>query len=254
MISVFLPVEDYYLNYESKVENSFVNAIAPQKKFVPPPTKSPDCSCSHPRRSPSKASAYLPASPPSYPEESSQSLHAKKRISPPPHFYPRQKKTPLYAPASPPANAPTRHSTPPLPPHKEAYPSTSTIHPQTAPIPLPLIPFKTNKTSEETTRLSTHRQIPPFPECVLPIYEPIPSPPSAPPKTTLRQVAPKTYCRSSLRPTVGRRDDLPWIPFYPSREPPPKPPRRSKNQAPQEAPVATRRDWSRYLEIPAIAP
>ena len=83
MISVFLLVEDYYLNYESKVENSFVNAIAPQKKFVPPPTKSPDCSCSHPRRSPSKASAYLPASPPSYPEESSQSLHAKKRISPP---------------------------------------------------------------------------------------------------------------------------------------------------------------------------
>lgn len=41
MISVFLPVEDYYLNYESKVENSFVNAIPPQKKFVPPPTKSP---------------------------------------------------------------------------------------------------------------------------------------------------------------------------------------------------------------------
>lgn len=41
MISVFLPVEDYCLNYESKVENSFVNAIPPQKKFVPPPTKSP---------------------------------------------------------------------------------------------------------------------------------------------------------------------------------------------------------------------
>ena len=41
MISVFLPVEDYCLNYESKVENSFVNAIPPQKKFVPPLTKSP---------------------------------------------------------------------------------------------------------------------------------------------------------------------------------------------------------------------
>jgi hypothetical protein len=41
MISVFLPVEDYCLNYESKVENSFVNAIAPQKKFVPPPTPPP---------------------------------------------------------------------------------------------------------------------------------------------------------------------------------------------------------------------
>ena len=114
MISVFLPVEDYYLNYESKVENSFVNAIAPQKKFVPPPTKSPDCSCSHPRRSPSKASAYLPASPPSYPEESSQSLHVKKRISPPPHFYPRQKKTPLYALASEPANTLAKQSPPPL--------------------------------------------------------------------------------------------------------------------------------------------
>lgn len=63
MISVFLPVEDYYLNYESKVENSFVNAIPPLKKFVPPPTKSPVPSRSHPHRSPRKALAYLPASP-----------------------------------------------------------------------------------------------------------------------------------------------------------------------------------------------
>jgi|GEM_PF-2257693 len=77
MISVFLPVEDYYLNYESKVENSFVNAIPPQKKFVPPSTKSPVSSRSHPHRSPRKAPAYLPASPPSYPEESSQSLPEK---------------------------------------------------------------------------------------------------------------------------------------------------------------------------------
>ena len=116
MISVFLPVEDYYLNYESKVENSFVNAIAPQKKFVPPPAKSPDCSCSHPRRSPSKASAYLPASPPSYVEESPQSLPAKKRISHPPRFHPHQKQTPLYAPASEPANTLPKQSPPPLPP------------------------------------------------------------------------------------------------------------------------------------------
>ena len=36
MISVFLPVEDYYLNYESKVENSFVNAIPPQKSLSLP--------------------------------------------------------------------------------------------------------------------------------------------------------------------------------------------------------------------------
>ena len=186
MISVFLPVEDYYLNYESKVENSFVNAIAPQKKFVPPPTKSPDCSCSHPRRSPSKASAYLPASPPSYPEESSQSLHVKKRISPPPSFHPHQKGTPLYAPASPPANTLAKQSPPPLPPHKGAHPSTPTIHPQTSQIPLPLVHSKTNKTSEETTHFSTRLQIPPFPGYFLPIYEPIPSPPSAPPKTTLR--------------------------------------------------------------------
>lgn len=155
MISVFLPVEDYYLNYESKVENSFVNAIAPQKKFVPPPTKSPDCSCSHPRRSPRKAPAYLPASSPSYPEESSQSLHAKKRISPTPHFHSHQKKTPLYAPASEPANTLPKQSPPPLPPHKGAYPSTSTTHPKTSQIPLPLIPTKRNKTSEETTHLST---------------------------------------------------------------------------------------------------
>ena len=78
MISVFLPVEDYYLNYESKVENSFVNAIPPLKKFVPPPTKSPISSRSHPHRYPRKAPAYLPASPPSYPEESSQSLLEKR--------------------------------------------------------------------------------------------------------------------------------------------------------------------------------
>ena len=186
MISVFLPVEDYCLNYESKVENSFVNAIAPQKKFVPPPTKSPDCSCSHPRRSPSKASAYLPASPPSYPEESSQSLHAKKRISPPPHFYPRQKKTPLYAPASEPANTLAKQSPPPLPPHQGAYPSTPTTHSKPSLTPHPLLLSKTNKTSEGTTHLSTRRQMPPFPEYFLPIYEPPTSTPSAPPKTTLR--------------------------------------------------------------------
>ena len=120
MISVFLPVEDYCLNYESKVENSFVNAIAPQKKFVPPPTKSPVSSRSHPRRSPRKAPAYLPASPPSYPEESSQSLHAKKRISPPPHFHPHQKKTPLYAPTSEPANTLPKQSPPPLPPSQRS--------------------------------------------------------------------------------------------------------------------------------------
>lgn len=169
MISVFLPVEDYCLNYEPKVENSFVNAIPPPKKFIPPPTKSPDCSCFHPRRSPRKASTYLPASPPSYPEESSQSLPAKKRISLPPRFYLHQKKTPPYAPASPPANTPARHSTPPLPPHKGAYPSTPTIQPKTTPIPHPLIPSKTNKTSKETTHLSTLLQVPPFPACFDPV-------------------------------------------------------------------------------------
>ncbi|ERJ71644.1 hypothetical protein HMPREF1556_01215 [Porphyromonas sp. oral taxon 278 str. W7784] len=50
----------------------------PPKKFVPPPTKSPVSSRFHPRRSPRKAPAYLPASPLSYPEESSQSLPEKR--------------------------------------------------------------------------------------------------------------------------------------------------------------------------------
>ncbi len=186
MISVFLPVEDYYLNYESKVENSFVNAIPPLKKFVPPLTKSPVSSHSHPRRSPRKAPAYLPASPPSYPEESSRPLPAKKRPPPPPRFHPHQKQTPLYTPASPPSDPLAKQSPPPLPPHKGAYPSTPTPHPKTSQIPLPLIHSKTNKTSEESTHLSTRRQMPPFPEYFLPFYEPIPSPPSAPPKTTLR--------------------------------------------------------------------
>lgn len=186
MISVFLPVEDYYLNYESKVENSFVNAIPPQKKFVPPLTKSPVSSRSYLRRSPRKAPAYLPASPPSYPVGSFQSLPAKKRVSLPPHFHPRQKKTPLYAPASEPANTLPKQSPPPLPPHKGAYPSTPTTHSKLSLAPLPLIPSKTNKTSEEISHLSTRRQIPLFPEYFLPIYEPPTSPPSATPKTTLR--------------------------------------------------------------------
>ena len=186
MISVFLPVEDYYLNYESKVENSFVNAIPPQKKFVPPLTKSPVSSRSHPHRSPRKAPAYLPASPPSYPVGSFQSLPAKKRVSLPPHFHPHQKKTPLYAPASEPANTRPKQSPPPLPPHKGAYPSTSTTHPKTTQILLPSIPTQTNKTSEETTQLSTRRQMPPFPEYFLPVYESPTSLPPAPPKTTLR--------------------------------------------------------------------
>ena len=186
MISVFLPVEDYCLNYESKVENSFVNAIAPQKKFVPPLTKSPVSSRSYLRRSPRKAPTYLPASSPSYAEESPQSLPAKKRISPPPHFYPRQKKSPLYAPASEPANTLPKQSPPPLLPQKGAYPSTSTTLPKTTQIPLPLHPSKTNKTSEETSHLSTRRQIPPFPEYFHPVYESPTSLPPAPPKTTLR--------------------------------------------------------------------
>ena len=157
-----------------------------KKSLSLPRRNPPDSSHSHPRRSPRKAPAYLPASPPSDPEESSQSLHAKKRLSPPPHFHPRQKKTPLYAPASEPANTLPKQSPPPLPPHKGAYPSTPTIQPKTTPIPHPLIPSKTNKTSEGTTHLSTRRQMPPFPEYFLPVYEPPTSTPSAPPKTTLR--------------------------------------------------------------------
>ena len=186
MISVFLPVEDYCLNYESKVENSFVNAIPPQKKFVPPLKKSPVSSRSHSRRSPRKAPTYLPASPPSYAEESPRPLPAKKRVSPPPHFHPHQKKTPLYAPTSEPANTLPKQSPPPLPPHKGAYPDYQMIRSKPSLILLPLIPTKRNKTSEETTRLSSRRQIPPFPECFLPVYEPPTSTPSAPPKTTLR--------------------------------------------------------------------
>lgn len=156
------------------------------KKFVPPPTKSPVSSRSHPRRSPRKAPAYLPASPPSYPEESSQSLPEKKRPPPPPHFHPHQKGTPLYAPASPPANTLAKQSPPPPPPHKGAHPSTPTTHPKTSQIPLPLVHSKTNKTSEENTRLSTHRQMPPFSGYFLPFYKPPAPSPSAHPKTTLR--------------------------------------------------------------------
>lgn len=105
MISVFLPVEDYYLNYESKVENSFVNAIPPPKKVCPSLTKSPVSSRSQTRQFPRKAPADLPASPPSYPEESSRSLPAKKR--PLPHLASIRTKSKLpYTP---------QHHRPPIP-------------------------------------------------------------------------------------------------------------------------------------------
>ena len=155
MISVFLPVEDYCLNYESKVENSFVNAIPPQKKFVPPLTKSPVSSRSYLRRSPRKAPTYLPASPPSYPEESSQSLHAKKRISPPPHFYPRQKKTPLYAPASPPANTLAKQSPPPLLPSQRSVSIYSNDPPQNLTNSPPFAPLQ-NKQNQRRNHPSLH--------------------------------------------------------------------------------------------------
>ena len=199
MISVFLPVEDYCLNYESKVENSFVNAIAPQKKFVPPPTKSPDCSCSHPRRSPRKASAYLPASPPSYPEESSQSLHAKKRISPPPHFYPRQKKTPLYAPASEPANTLAKQSPPPLPLTKEL------IHLLQRPTPKP---HKFPSLWSTPKRIKRAKKTPvslPADKC--PFSLSASSPFMSLFKALLQHPQKQPYGRSSKKPTVGRLCD-----------------------------------------------
>ena len=199
MISVFLPVEDYYLNYESKVENSFVNAIAPQKKVVPPPTKSPDCSCSHPHRSPSKASAYLPASPPSYPEESSQSLHAKKRISPPPHFYPRQKKTPLYAPASEPANTLPKQSPPPLPLTKEL------IHLLQQPTPKPHKFPSPWTTPKRTKRAKKPPTSPPADKCPLSLGTS--SPFMSLFKALLQHPPKQPYGRSSKKPTVGRQGD-----------------------------------------------
>ena len=199
MISVFLPVEDYYLNYESKVENSFVNAIPPQKKFVPPLTKSPVSSRSYLRRSPRKAPAYLPASPPSYPEESSQSLPVKKRVSPPPHFHPHQKKTPLYAPASEPANTLPKQSPPPLPPHKGAYPDYQMIRSKPLLILLPLIPTKRNKTSEETTQLS------PADKCPLSLSAS--SPFTSLLRAPLQHPQKQPYGRSSKKPTVGRLCD-----------------------------------------------
>ena len=135
---------------------------------------------------PARLPAYLPASPPSYAEESPQSLPAKKRVSLPPHFHPRQKKTPLYAPASEPANTLPKQSPPPLPPHKGAYPDYQMIRSKPSLILLPLIPTKRNKTSEEHTRLSTRQQKPPFPEYFLPFSEASYSLPSAPPKIILR--------------------------------------------------------------------
>ena len=157
-----------------------------KKSLSLPRRNPPDSSHSHPRRSPSKASAYLPASPPSYPEESSQSLPVKKRVSPPPHFHPHQKKTPLYAPTSEPANTLPKQSPPPLPPHKGAYPDYQMIRSKPSLILLPLIPTETNKTSAEITRLSTRRQMPLFPEYFLPFGEASSSLPSVPPRTTLR--------------------------------------------------------------------
>ena len=186
MISVFLPVKDYCLNYESKVENSFVNAIPPQKKVCPSPTKSPVSSRSHPRRSPRKAPAYLPASPPSHPVKSSQSLPAKKRVSSPPHFHPRQKKTPLYAPASEPANTRPKQSPPPLSPSQRSLSIYSNDPLQTLTNSPPFDPHQ----KEQNERRNHPPLYPPTnapsPEYFLPFSEVSSSLPSAPLKTSLR--------------------------------------------------------------------
>lgn len=158
----------------------------PQKSLSLPRRNPPSPLAPIPVDLPARLPAYLPASPPSYPEKSSQSLPVKKRVSPPPHVHPHQKKTPLYAPTSEPANTLPKQSPPPLPPHKGAYPDYQMIRSKPSLILLPLIPTKRNKTSEETTQLSTRRQMPLFPEYFLPVYEPPTSAPSAPPKTTLR--------------------------------------------------------------------
>ena len=185
MISVFLPVEDYCLNYESKVENSFVNAIPPQKSLSHPQKKYPVSSRSHPRRSPRKASAYLPASPPSYPEESSQSLPAKKRISP--HLASTCTKRKL--------SYTLQLQSPPVPYRSRVHrlsPSQRSLS------RLPNDPLQTLTNSppfdphqnEQNERRNHPALYPPTntpsPEYFLPVYEgPAPSP-SAPSKTTLR--------------------------------------------------------------------
>ena len=193
MISVFLPVEDYYLDYESKVENSFVNAIPPQKKFVPLLTKSPVSSRSHPRQSPRKAPAYLPASPPSYPEESSQSLPVKKRVSPPPHFHPHQKETPLYAPASPPANTLAKQSPPPPPPSQRSVSIYSNDPPQNLTNSPPFGPLQ-NEQNERRNHPPLH---PPTNAPFLWVLPP-----------HLRAYSKPSFSAPKNNPTVGRRKNL----------------------------------------------
>ena len=193
MISVFLPVEDYYLNYESKVENSFVNAIPPLKKFVPPPTKFPVSSRSHPCRSPRKAPAYLPAPPPSYPVGSFQSLHVKKRISSPPSSHPHQKETPLYAPASPPANTLAKQSPPPLPPSQRSVSIYSNDPPQNLTNSLPFGPLQ-NEQNERRNHPPLH---PPTNVPFLWVLPPL-----------LRASYEHPFSTPQNNPTVGRRKNL----------------------------------------------
>ena len=199
MISVFLPVEDYCLNYESKVENSFVNAIAPQKKFVPPLTKSPVSSRSYLCRSPRKAPAYLPASPPSYAEESPKSLPAKKRVSLLPHFHPRQKKTPLYAPASKPANTLPKQSPPPLPLTKEL------IHLLQRPTPKPH-KFPSLRSPPKRTKRAKKPPIS-LPADKYPFSLSTSSPFTSLLRAPLQHPQKQPYGRSPKKPTVDRQSD-----------------------------------------------
>ena len=193
MISVFLPVEDYCLNYESKVENSFVNAIPPQKSLSLPLKKYLVSSHSHPRRSPRKTPAYLPASPPSYPEESSQSLPEKKRPPPPPHFHPHQKGTPLYAPASPPANTLAKQSPPPLPPSQRIASIYSNDPPQNLTNSPPFGPLQ-NEQNERRKHPPLH---PPTNAPFLWVLPP-----------HLRAYSKPSFSPPQNNPTVGRRKNL----------------------------------------------
>ena len=163
------------------------------KKFVPPPTKSPVSSRSHPRRSPRKAPAYLPASPPSYPEESTQSLPEKKRPPPPPHFHPHQKGTPLYAPASPPANTLAKQSPPPLPPSQRIASIYFNDPLQNRPNSPPFDPLQ-NEQNERRKYPPLHPSTsPPFP-CVL--------------RPRLGASSKPTFSTPQNNPTVGRRKKL----------------------------------------------
>ena len=117
----------------------------------------------------------------------------KKRISSPPSFHPHQKGTPLYAPASPPANTLAKQSPPPLPPSQRSASIYSNDPPQNLTNSPPFGPLQ-NEQNERRNHPPLH---PPTNAPFLWVLPP-----------HLRAYSKPSFSTPKNNPTVGRRKKL----------------------------------------------